>query len=264
MLLTVFSGIFLKICLFRQVRAMGKAGVNAVARNNILRRTMVVSALVLAGAQLWAAQGATPAQAAEEHRYPYDPVCPWGRVADGRGMLVRCLKQDEVTALIVPPTAQKAADATESKPAAAAAADVSKEPAAAKDAPGQDGKVKDTATTDAAAKPAREVIVDKVGPIVVDTGELPLAVKKLSEPKDRYLDCVNKNGGLTGDSAEVQVRFLVRERGRAEGVTVAKSKGMSAEAARCIADVVDRRYVGYPAAPIVGATLPIVLTARSK
>jgi hypothetical protein len=57
---------------------------------------------------------------------------------------------------------------------------------------------------------------------------------------------------------------LVRERGRAEGVSVAKSKGMSAEAARCIADVVDRRYVGYPAAPIVGATLPIVITARSK
>jgi hypothetical protein len=47
-------------------------------------------------------------------------------------------------------------------------------------------------------------------------------------------------------------------------VSVAKSKGLSAEAARCIADVVDRRYVGYPAAPIVGATLPIVLTARSK
>lgn len=216
---------------------------------------MVCSALCLAGTQLWAAQGATPAQAAEEQRYPYDPVCPWGRVADGRGMLVRCLKQDEVTALTAPATPQKAADAAESKPAVGASAEASKD-ATPKDAPSKDAVAKD------AVKPARELIVDKVGPIVVDTGELPLAVKKLSEPKDRYLDCVNKNGGLSGDSAEVQVRFLVRERGRAEGVTVAKSKGMSAEAARCIADVVDRRYVGYPAAPIVGATLPIVLTAR--
>jgi hypothetical protein len=224
---------------------------------------MVGSALCLAGTQLWAAQGATPAQAAEEQRYPYDPVCPWGRVADGRGMLVRCLKQDEVTALTGPATPQKAADAVENKPAVAASAEASKDPAL-KDASGKEVAAKDGADKDVAAKPVRELIVDKVGPIVVDTGELPLAVKKLSEPKDRYLDCVNKNGGLSGDSAEVQVRFLVRERGRAEGVTVAKSKGMSAEAARCIADVVDRRYVGYPAAPIVGATLPIVLTARSK
>lgn len=220
---------------------------------------MACSALCLAGTQLWAAQGASPARAAEgEQRYPYDPVCPWGRLADGRGMLVRCLKQDEVTVLAAPAAPQKATEATEGKAPPAA------------ESP-KDAVIKDPATNDvvasepkdATAKP-REVFVDKVGPIVVDTGELPLAVKKLSEPKDRYLDCVNKNGGLTGDSAEVSVRFLVRERGRAEGVSVAKSKGMSAEAARCIADVVDRRYVGYPAAPIVGATLPIVLTARSK
>lgn len=235
-----------------------------MARNSILRRTIVGSALCLAGTQLWAAQGASPARAAEgEQRYPYDPVCPWGRLADGRGMMVRCLKQDEVSALTTPAAAPlKAAEPVEAKPATAAAAEPPKDPAVAKD-PIKDVAAKDALAKDAAAKP-RDVFVDKVGPIVVDTGELPLAVKKLSEPKDRYLDCVNKNGGLQGDSAEVQVRFLVRERGRAEGVSVAKSKGMSAEAARCIADVVDRRYVGYPAAPIVGATLPIVLSARSK
>jgi hypothetical protein len=218
--------------------------------------------LFLAGTQLWAAQGATPAQAAEEQRYPYDPVCPWGRVADGRGMLVRCLKQDEVTALGAP-ASPKPAEPAQGKPVAVEP----KDPAASKESVTKDPTIKDPVVQEPAAKEVakpREVFVDKVGPIVVDTGELPLAVKKLSEPKDRYLDCVNKNGGLSGDSAEVQVRFLVRERGRAEGVTVAKSKGMSAEAARCIADVVDRRYVGYPAAPIVGATLPIVLTARSK
>jgi hypothetical protein len=181
-------------------------------------------------------------------------------------MLVRCLKQDEVTALAAPAAPQKAVAVPESKapaegkPAVVAAGEAPKD-VAVKDPATKDATSSDT--KDATAKPP-EVFVDKVGPIVVDTGELPLAVKKLSEPKDRYLDCVNKNGGLSGDSAEVQVRFLVRERGRAEGVSVAKSKGMSAEAARCIADVVDRRYVGYPAAPIVGATLPIVLTARSK
>ena len=236
-----------------------------MARNSILRRMIVGSSLCLAGTQLWAAQGASPARAAEgEQRYPYDPVCPWGRVADGRGMLVRCLKQDEVTALITPAAAPQNAEMADSKPAAAAAVDAPIKDSTAKDATAKDAVAKDAVAKDAVVKPAREVFVDKVGPIVVNTGELPLAVKKLSEPKDRYLDCVSKNGGMQGDSAEVQVRFLVRERSRAEGVSVAKSKGISAEAARCIADVVDRRYVGYPAAPIVGATLPIVLTARSK
>jgi hypothetical protein len=37
---------------------------------------------------------------------------------------------------------------------------------------------------------------------------------------------------------------------------------MSASAAQCIAEVVNLRYVGYPAAPIVGATIPIVLSAQ--
>jgi hypothetical protein len=224
-------------------------------------------ALWLMGAQLWASQGVRTARAAEEQRYPYDPVCPWGRLADGRGMLVRCLKQDDVTTL-TQPAAQKATEAPAATSTEAPKDPVSKDAAskdtAAKDAAAKDAALKDATVAKDATKPVREAMVDKVGPIVVDTGELPLAVKKLSEPKDRYLECVNKNGGLQADTAEVQVRFLVRERGRAEGVSVAKSKGMSAEAARCIADVVDRRYVGYPAAPIVGATLPIVLTTRSK
>jgi hypothetical protein len=49
----------------------------------------------------------------------------------------------------------------------------------------------------------------------------------------------------------------VRERGRAEGLTVKDRTGLSLAAAKCIADVVDRRFVGYPAAPIVGADLSI-------
>jgi hypothetical protein len=56
---------------------------------------------------------------------------------------------------------------------------------------------------------------------------------------------------------------LVRERGRAEGVAVKDRRGVSLVAAKCIADVIDRRYVGYPAAPIVGATLTIDLGVES-
>ena len=92
-----------------------------------------------------------------------------------------------------------------------------------------------------------------VGPIVADKGELGLG--KLSAPKDRYKKCVVDNGGLKGESGEVQVRFLVRTQGIAEGVTVHKRMNVSAEAARCVADIVDRRRVSVPSEPMVGATV---------
>lgn len=218
-----------------------------MSHRRTLGRGLMFGALSLLAFELWAAPGRGETSK-DEQRYPYDPVCPWGRLADGRGMLVRCLQQSDVTLLSNPPKVEAKSEtpASDAKP----------------EQPAKDETKKDEAVVDAAEeKPAdKPMQVDQVGPIAVDTGELPLAVKKLSEPKDRYLDCVRKNGGLQGSSAEVQVRFLVRERGRAEGVSVAKSKGMSKEAAKCIADVVDRRYVGYPAAPIVGATLPISIS----
>ncbi len=184
------------------------------------------------------------ATAEAPNRYPYDPACAWGRLADGHGMLIRCLDPGEATALLE--------GAMSAEPPSAAATSGSTD-----------------AQTNAQAEPERKVdpsaqklSVTTVGPAVADAGELPLAAKKLGLPKDRYVDCVRKNGGLTADTGKVVVRFLVRERGRAEGVSVKSRAGMSQAAAACIADVVDRRYVGYPAAPIVGATIPIELSKQ--
>jgi hypothetical protein len=110
-------------------------------------------------------------------------------------------------------------------------------------------------------KPARRVVVEAVGPAQADTGELPEAQAQLRRVSARYAQCVESNGGLDAASGQVTLRFLVRERGRAEGVGVKDRRGMSLAAAKCIAEVIDRRYVGYPAAPIVGATLTIELSA---
>jgi hypothetical protein len=110
---------------------------------------------------------------------------------------------------------------------------------------------------------SQQLFVSGVGPAVADTGELPLAPSKLGLAKDRYIDCVRNHGGLSAPKGTVVVRFLVRERGRAEGVEVKSVKGMSEQAGKCIADVVDRRYVGYPAAPTVGATMPIELSIKN-
>jgi outer membrane biosynthesis protein TonB len=179
--------------------------------------------------------GAAPADPdpAEANRYPYDPVCAWGRIASGKGMLVRCITQAEQSALM-------AGVAPAATPAAAPSTPPAPPPEPAEE-----------------PKPVEQELAARLVRINADEGKFPVGEKKLDVPRDRYVDCVKKHGGLTGERGEVQVRFLVRARGRAEGVSVAKHSGMSAKAAACIADVVDRREVGTPAAPMVGATAVI-------
>jgi hypothetical protein len=168
-------------------------------------------------------------------RYPYDPVCAWGRLADGKGMFARCLLEREAAAL----TAPKAA--TVANPANAAAVEIT----------GSPKKSVDTFDADVLS-------------VTADEGTLAIARKKLRIPRDQYARCVASNGGLSTDVGEVTVRFLVRERGRAEGASVEKRLGLTEAAARCIAAVVDRRPVGTPEGPVVGATAVIRVTRSPK
>ena len=201
------------------------------------RRILTLGTMAIAMSGSIVLTGGNPSEAvaaskSDASRYPYDPACAWGRLADGRGMLVRCLTQPEAQRLMGElPTVTAEGSATA--------------PAEAPSAPEAD--------------PAKLVRVRAtVHPAVADEGRLPSAHAKLKSARGRFEECVNKNGGLNGaDKAEVHVRFLVRERGRAEGVSVAKRVGVSDSAARCVADVVDRRAVGVPEAPMVGATIVI-------
>jgi hypothetical protein len=223
-----------------------------------------------------AAAQESPAEPAA--RYPYDPLCPWGRVADGRGMLVRCLEANEAAKLTsvpaaptnpqaalaaaapVVPAAASPGSAHPPPPSAAVLSHTTDMPAAY--APSDAApKVGAPAPTGSAvpARMVRKVAVTSVGPALADTGELPDAKRELEKPLDRYKACAENYGGVDLSGGQVTLRFLVRERGRAEGVLVKERKGVSIGAAKCIADVVDRRFVGYPAAPIVGATLTIEL-----
>jgi hypothetical protein len=195
-------------------------------------------------------------------RYPFDPVCPWGRVADGQGILVRCLDAAEAQRLIArtPAAAPAAAPSAAATPAAAPAPSSAPAPAAAP-APRRPSEAPPLAARAPAAKvSSRKVSVDRVSAARADTGELPEARTQLLRANDRYVQCVESNGGISASPASVTLRFLVRERGRAEGVTVKERAGLSLAAAKCVANVVDRRFVGYPAAPIVGADLTIDFT----
>ncbi len=198
-------------------------------------------------------------------RYPYDPACPWGRIGNGKGLIVRCLSEAEAQGLRAGTLAVAAGapiSSASAPVAGATGAAVSPAPtasAAAITPPPAD----DAPETDAGAPAANDEKLDvTIGPVTADSGTL--GIGKLGAARDKYLKCISDNGGLKEKEGEVQVRFLLRQRGRAEGVSVAKRTGVSAEAARCVSEVVDRRYVGVPEAPIVGATVVIKFAKAAK
>ena len=189
-------------------------------------------------------------------RYPYDPACPWGRIGNGKGVIVRCLSEAEAQALRAGTVAAAVPAASSTAPPAPASASAAPVASAAP-------TPEETPEVDAGAPAASDEKLDvTVGPVTADSGEL--GIGKLGAARDKYVKCVNDNGGLKDASGEVQVRFMLRQRGRAEGVSVAKRSGVSAEAARCVSEVVDRRYVGVPAEPMVGATVSIKFAKAAK
>jgi hypothetical protein len=212
------------------------------------RHRLLVSALAFSASGLVAAVALSESVESLVRRYPYDPACLWGRVSNGKGTIVRCLTEQEAAQLgpaanalpAAAPPAPAAAPAAAASPAASATTSVT------------------TAPAEPPAKPGRYEV--SVGPVTADQGELPLG--KLGAAKDRYVKCLEDNGGMKGESAQVDVRFLVRSKGIAEGVSVQKRVNVSAEAARCVSEVVDRRHVGVPEQPLVGATVVIKFLAH--
>lgn len=215
-------------------------------------------ALLLGFAAL--ATGAIAVAEAEDallKRYPYDPACAWGRIGNGKGMVVRCLSEDEAKAMrgagaTLPAAAKTTPAATPAKTETAATSSAAPEPST-------EPAVEPEPTPSPEAPTALEVTV---GPVTADEGTLGLG--KLGAPKDKYLACVQKNGGLSAKTGEVSVRFLVRAKGVAEGVSVAKRSNLSKEAAECVAEVVDRRRVGTPEAAMVGASVLVKFSKLEK
>lgn len=208
-----------------------------------LIRAAVILGVLGVGLFIW--EQSAQADSADESRYPYDPACAWGRISDGKGMLVRCISQAE---------SQRLAEA-KGAPRKEGEAKAEEKPGAAEP---EQPPAQEKPDEKSSAPPVQVTLKE----IRVDEGTLPNAIKRLSTVKARYEACVQDNGGLQAALGEVSVRFLVRERGRAEGVSVAKRKGVSEAAAKCVADVVDRRLVGQPVVPITGANLDFEFRKR--
>jgi hypothetical protein len=177
-------------------------------------------------------------------------------------MVVRCMSEDEAKTL----RAAAPAPAAGVKPAPAPGVSSGK-PAPEATTPATSTTATEPPSDVADAEPAPDANPDAalevaVGPVTAEEGTL--GVGKLGAPKDKYIACVQKNGGLSGKTGEVSVRFLVRGKGIAEGVSVSKRTNLSKEAAQCVADVVDRRRVGTPESPMVGATVLVKFTKLDK
>src|SRR3954469_6094508 len=68
--------------------------------------------IVLSAASLLLAFGAMASGETADallRRYPYDPACPWGRIGNGKGLIVRCLTESEAQGLRSAPLANPSA-----------------------------------------------------------------------------------------------------------------------------------------------------------
>jgi outer membrane biosynthesis protein TonB len=81
---------------------------------------------------------------------------------------------------------------------------------------------------------------------------VPDATKFLEKMSKVAAQCVADHGGLSGAKGEMKVQFLVTVRGKAEGVEVLSSKGVTELAAKCVRDAIREKSVGMPTADPTG------------
>jgi hypothetical protein len=168
-----------------------------------------------------------------------EPRCPYGELSDPHRGFVRCLAPDERDAGWLPPQPQT--------------------PPPSPDAPA----AKDPTPQAPPAVAAPPPLVD-IGAPKFENGEVPRAEKSLTKAATEIAKCVADHGGLTAATGTLKIQFLVRNRGRAEGVDVVSSKGVGPDAAACVRLLLKNKPIGPPTADPVGVTVTISLKPPAK
>src|SRR5690606_34654153 len=179
-----------KLVIFRRKSTFLGPVVWFVAEARTMRLSLTFFALCLV---LPAAALATGDKAS---RYPFDPVCPWGRLSNGKGMLHRCISEEEarVLATAAAPTRKEGTKETSQE------------------------TPREKAESPQPASPTARSYDLTVGPISAEHGDI--TVRRLDVPMELYRKCIDENGGLKEASGQVVVKFLVRaERVRAEAAS---------------------------------------------
>ncbi len=96
-------------------------------------------------------------------------------------------------------------------------------------------------------------------------GQVELVTEMLAKTRGKVARCVADHGGLKAKNGAIKVQFLVRVRGRAEGVEILSVKGVDKTAGRCVGKLLKNRWIGTPSDDPVGVTFSYDLSqARSK
>ncbi|MBM4360326.1 MAG: hypothetical protein FJ096_19645 [Deltaproteobacteria bacterium] len=93
-------------------------------------------------------------------------------------------------------------------------------------------------------------------------GTVSALADALDKTRDGVAGCVAAHGGLGGESGRLEVQFLVRDRGRAEGVEVMRVQRVSPEAAQCVQRFLKNRLIGSPSDDPVGVVFAYKLKRK--
>ncbi len=93
-------------------------------------------------------------------------------------------------------------------------------------------------------------------------GKVAALDEALEKTRDAVAQCVAQNGGLSGDAGRLDVQFLVRERGRAEGVEVTRAQHVTDAAGHCVQKLLKNRWIGTPSDDPVGVSFSYKLKKR--
>jgi hypothetical protein len=179
-----------------------------------------------------------------------DPGCIYGKVLDGHTGEIRCLSPEEITPpgpYDIPPPPDGGVDASAS----------STHRARRRDAGDVDVPVADSAIAPRVAS----ITVDSVE---FENGDVPRAQAALERFARKDLArCANEHDWRPGNrrpdgDSHVDLRFLVRAPGRAEGIDVSGSRGVSARLVQCITSALANRPIGAPSSD------PVAVSVRFK
>jgi hypothetical protein len=178
-------------------------------------------------------------------------VCLYGLRRDPRTGSFRCLSPEELDPpLVVIPDTRALAEQIGMLhgPEPGAAQQLAADASAAGDA-----------DPDAAdAQPSGEYRA-RVVSVTFENGVVGRAHKALESKTDEMAECVAAEGGLKSHSARLKVLFLVRARGRPEGLIVASARNVPPKVVRCITRIIEAQNVGAPSNDPVGVTVLVEL-----
>jgi len=93
-------------------------------------------------------------------------------------------------------------------------------------------------------------------------GDVPKVASILRRTAADVSECVAEHGGLEAEKGLLKVQFLVRARGKAEGVEILERKAVSTDAGRCVQKLLKNKWVGMPSVDPTGVQFRYELKSK--